>query len=443
MLFRKFKKALSIFRNYGTKYLVIQTLNSSLFFFDRLKSFGLRLLLYPFRKIKRALPDRIIARLPLPKAIKAYINPPLTGVRRYIDPEIGIEAFFDALNEKWIRYVILRWFEDLPDWPPNEDIDLLLEDEDIVKIKELFVQSPQTIPCDIFSVSAVSSYNGLPYYPPHIAEIMLQNRVIFKNRYYIPNPEHHFLSLAYHVVFHKAERAGLPLSEHKDNPVKSSDHPYADILTELGKRVNIRFKPTLEAMHFLLEKKKWIPQLDTLRKLSEKSEWLASLLPPSRFDALDGEMLVFVVREWAVNNKLEFIIDFLKKHESFEILKVIKLNKNQQESASLQIRGGEWGRGPYPVNGGKPGVMIVVYDSHPIPVPDAIKAQYPYINNGNVVAKYQIRDEINNSMLQTRWVNCVHSSDDEIEAWEYLKAISSPEIIQEVREELQKHRKYC
>ncbi len=424
------------------QYAMLQVLNSVIYYVDEhLKPLTFHVLLYPFRHVKKALPENVMSFLKQSKRLRRYIDPVPQKVRRYIDPEMGVEAFFDALNQRNVRYVALRWFEGLPEWPANEDIDLLIDDRDFGKLGDLFVRSPETMPCDLFSVTARSSYNGLPYYPPYLASSILKNRVLFKDRYYIPSPEDHFFTLAYHVVYHKAEKSGLPLSEHQENEKGAADHPYAEILTELAQRIQLQVRPTLSDLHDLLDQHDWTPQLDTLRKLAEKSEWLRSLLHANPYKAEDGELLIFIAREWVVeNNKLDFIMKcFQKKSEDFDILKVIKLDEAQRQASSLKIRGGEWGRGPFPVSGGRPGVVIAAYDYHPAPVPEEIHLQYPYITDGNILFKHQVRDEVNNRLLWTRRVNCMHSSDDEIEGWEYLKATCA-ESTQEVREEVQKRR---
>jgi hypothetical protein len=354
---------------------------------------------------------------------------------------MGRKKFFETLNRKKVRYVILRWFEDLPDWPPNEDMDLLIHDDDLGKIGDLFVRYPRAIPCDVYSVTAISAWNGLPYYPPNIANLILCERILWKNLYYIPSREHYFLSLIFHVVFHKADKSGLPISKDTENPMVVSEHPYTETLTKLAEQIGIPFQPNLQDMYVLLKDRGWTPTIGTFRKLAERSKWLSSLLAEKTCDTHDGELILLTVREWAIhNNWMDFIMDWLKKHDMFEVIKVKQLDERQQELASKRIRGGTWGRGPYPVSGGRPSVFIVVYDHNPTPVPEDKKKKFPFIKNGNFFLKDEIRYEINKHLLRTRWVNCVHSSDDEIEAWEDLESISCSELVQDVREEIQKRR---
>ncbi len=421
----------------GLRYQLIQVLNLCITFwlglrkhYRRLRSFCLRVLLCLMKRLNFS-PQWIIDHLPRPRT-----------VRRYIDPKMGRDKFFETLNKRKVQYVVLRWFEDLPDWPPDEDMDLMIDDDDFSKISDLFVRYPRKIPCDVYSVTAISAWNSLPYYPPHIAKLILSERVLWKSLYYIPCEEHYFLSLAYHVVFHKAEQSGLALSKDTVNPVVVSEHQYAETLTKLAGQLGIKFQPNLHYMYLLLKDKGWIPPLGTFRKLAERSQWLRTLLVDKAPDDSDGELIVFTVREWAIrNNWMDFIMDwFEKKRDTLEVIKVKELDEHQQELASKKIRGGTWGRGPYPLSGGRPSIFIVVYDPNPAPVPEDKKKKFPFIKNANFFLKNEIRNEVNKHLLRTRWVNCIHSSDDEIEAWEDLQSISCPELIQDVREEIQKRR---
>src|SRR5690606_30001612 len=55
--------------------------------------------------------------------------------RRYLSPETGFNNFFLSLNDRGIRYVILRWFENIPFMDINEDVDLLVSDEDVEQVQ--------------------------------------------------------------------------------------------------------------------------------------------------------------------------------------------------------------------------------------------------------------------------------------------------------------------
>lgn len=88
-------------------------------------------------------------------------------VRRFVDPALGRLGLFQKLHERNIRYVVLRWFNELPDWPAGEDVDILIDINDLNRIDDLFVRNDQSIPCDVYasSESKGADMKGLAYYP--------------------------------------------------------------------------------------------------------------------------------------------------------------------------------------------------------------------------------------------------------------------------------------
>ena|SRR5687767_15246933 len=56
--------------------------------------------------------------------------------RRFVHAE-RLDRFFTRLNAAGCRYVVLRWFERLPQVETGEDIDLLVRDEDVASLKAL------------------------------------------------------------------------------------------------------------------------------------------------------------------------------------------------------------------------------------------------------------------------------------------------------------------
>jgi hypothetical protein len=55
--------------------------------------------------------------------------------RRYLRPGVTLEALFDELNRRGVRYAVLRWFETLPSVGPGEDVDILVADEDLPHLR--------------------------------------------------------------------------------------------------------------------------------------------------------------------------------------------------------------------------------------------------------------------------------------------------------------------
>jgi len=368
------------------------------------------------------------------------LKPGKTWPRRYLRPGVKLETLFVALKERNVNYVVLRWFDKLPFVDPEEDIDILVADEDLKTLKDLFVYFPGGQAFDIYSTTGKegADYKGIPYYPPQLAKQLLSSRIWKDDLYAVCSEKYHFLSLAYHAVFHKGQTSGLPHAR-ETTPIVA-DHDYAAILSDMahnsmGLNLNMEF----EALFEYLEKNSWIPEADTLRKLAADDAWLYRLLPSENETEAEGELVVFVIREWAYsNNKIEFI----KRHiegADMDILIFHMLDPAEKKRAWQKVRGGKWDKGPYPISGGFPVAFVVCFDYHPRKVTETQQKIHPFIKNANVYLKNNIRDRINCEIPFYKHTNCIHSADNEHEAWEYIKRVL-PERAEKVRGQVELRR---
>src|SRR5690606_27629970 len=195
---------------------------------------------------------------------------------------------------------------------------------------------------------------------------------------------HYFYSLMYHAVYHKGEKSGIPVREGEQPLKEESDDEYAEIVQKMAADNGIQLNEVnLFYFHQLLEEEGWAPATDTMRKLSEgNARWLTSIIKPSadNFEK-DGELMVFIVREWAYQRGLTgFIIDWFEK-SGVNLVKSVELNAEQKKKAAQNRRGGNWGKGPWPVNGGNPSVLLVMYDYHPKALADEKREKYPHVSN--------------------------------------------------------------
>ena len=95
------------------------------------------------------------------------------------------------------------------------------------------------------------------------------------------------------------------------------------------------------------------------------------------------------------------------------------------------VRGGNWGRGPWPISGGPPVAAIVVYDPAPLAVTRKQRRRFPLLANGRLLCKEQIRDAFNEGVPADRHCNVVHSSDNGREALDYLRIVA-PDSVDDV-----------
>jgi hypothetical protein len=289
------------------------------------------------RMLRKA--NRRIIRFSWLQALINRVLPCPQMVHCYIDPAVGIEEFFTILNRRGVRYTVLRWFEELPSLQKGEDIDMLVHDDDIGKIKDLLVVLPTGVPCDIYSVSPLSgtSYcKGIPLYPSHLAQEILETSIMYKDTYRVPDLKHHFLSLAYHAVYHKPEESGLAHSKDEVAAHSNEERSYGKTLVTLGKRLGLNILPDLQSLRELLTEHGWAPRMDVLRRIAGGSPSLIALAAESSThrllpkDTLRYAFDVHGVRVLIESNSASFI-DYVRRDFCF-------FHKPQQNRDSAHVR---------------------------------------------------------------------------------------------------------
>ena len=363
------------------------------------------------------------------------------SARRYLSPEVHIDDFFKRLNTEGLEYAVLRWHQEIPFSDIDEDIDLMVSDESIERVQEMLEEKVGIVPFDVYSVGGLpeSAYKEMAYYRPHLAQQIIEGRELWDNRFFIPNQWHQFLSLMYHAVYHKGENSGLPII--KGGVGKgNADHDYQRILQQLAVNNGLVFENlNLTDCHLFLEQQGWAPATDTIRKLSKGSgKWLESMIKANElnFDK-QGELMVFIIREWVSSKGMNGFIAEWFENAGLNVVTLIELDAEQQKKAAQNLRGGNWGKGPWPVSGGNPAAMLIVYDYHPKPLNGGAKKKYPHVSNEHYLLKDKLRREINLTLRKEEQTNGIHSSDDEIEALEYIQAVV-PEVLGEVEATIKK-----
>ena len=196
---------------------------------------------------------------------------------------LSIQGLFDALHERKASYVVLRWFDGLPHGDPEGDIDMLVADRDMAAIADLFEHNPEAVQCDVFSVSGLpgSRYRGMPYLPPEKAAPVLTRATLFKGTCMVPSPEDHFLTLAYHTIYQKGLRSGLPTSQPGMAPKAAPGHDYAGTLRTLAQAAGIDVEISLEGLDRYLQERGWRPSSEVISKLAMHNIWLAARIGQS------------------------------------------------------------------------------------------------------------------------------------------------------------------
>lgn len=375
-----------------------------------------------------------IASPELPRSVGPASGKP----RRRLKPEYSVKDFFHHAHKRGLSYVVLRWFEDLPAYDTDGDIDILIADEHLADFESFFVKATKGgARFDVYTVGGLSGtrYRGFPYYPPEFAQRLLDTRIIRRGNIPVPNDEMHFYSLAYHTIYQKHRRAGIPLDPNDDDYQKNPKHDYLGTLKDLGKRIDVSFEGTVRGLHGALVDYGVAPSVDTLRKLDVPERWLSVLFRDAWTIADDvAGFNVFVVRATAYRAGRTDEVCELLEESGFEIVFKHVLSPEEEAVARLHIRGGNWGGiTRFPGDAGGPAVLIGTYDPDPIPVPRQATVKHPGLENYRLQkAKRFIRHGMNRDVPQDQWCSHVHSADGTFDAVSTLLHVA-PGLLDEVK----------
>lgn len=419
-------------------YLRDKALNKLVLFREKHSSYVNRLVSFARRNMPETVKKRIKSSPLKPhyERIRKILIKPKKSPRVFIKEGISRTKFFDILHERNVKYVLLRWWQDYPEIPEGEDMDILIPDNDREKLDDLvvFYDNGTGLKCDIYTIEGgnYGSHKNLPYFQSNLAHTLLETRVIYKG-IYVPAPIPYFASLAYHALFHKGINSGLPGFS---NLISDLEHNYLKILEDLVKELKIEVDLTVVGIFSWLKIHNFAPAEDTLSKLVEIIPELNFLQPPLYSDIRGGDLIVYILRKRLVEeNYLETLVEFFKKEFHFDIIDVRILETHEKFTCSRQIRGGKWDRGPFKYSGGQPEAFVIAFDYQPWPLSDEdAKKQTRMTNRNNPNAKYAFRDIINQNRKNNNY-NGIHSADNEHDAWFYISLLGNDyhnKIIKEV-----------
>ncbi|MFO0788377.1 MAG: hypothetical protein U0805_02900 [Pirellulales bacterium] len=359
---------------------------------------------------------------------------PYNAVRRFVPHRFGIDGLLQQISHTAPRHAVLRWFEQLPQVPAGEDLDLMVSDDALDAVRKLCDDGPGIQPIDLYSVTGLpgADFRSMPYYPPHLAEQLLDHAASHHGLCRVPSPREHFLSLAYHVLYHKGYDSGLPANATMPGDRRRADHDYVAILKRLASACGTTVEITLEALDSHLDIAGWRPPHDMLIRLARRNRWIKSLLKKHDTPTIaDDRIAVFLVREEALRRGGVARAAQLIEHFGFEIRATETFDRTRVPALARTLRGGNWGPGPWPTSGGPPVAAIVAFDSAPITPTPKQRKKFPFIANARLLCKEQLRDAFNDGYPQDQHCNVIHSSDNGREALDYLRIIM-PERIEAV-----------
>ncbi len=251
----------------------------------------------------------------------------------------------------------------------------------------------------------------------------------------VPRKETHFLSLAYHAVYHKGPASGVPEAERPRSTTRKAEHDYEQILRQAAAELGLHVAITRDGLAEFLSERGWQPPRDMLLRLGKRNRWVRQWQCAEPEQPGERGLVVFLLRQEGMQRgglaKLEELLTCV----GFSIIKSKVLAPGELRHVAHNIRGGNWGRGPWPVSGGPPAAVVVAYDPIPQQLSRRQRKKFPLADNARVLKKSDIRDAFNADLPAEQHCNVLHSSDNSAEAWEYI-ALAMPEAEVDIRHQL-------
>lgn len=369
------------------------------------------------------------------------------SARCWIPADLGVESFFFKLRDLDVSYVVLRWFENLPEMQAGEDIDFLVADEDVSKFLNLLDRRNKSgIPVDIYTPSGIHNtlWNQVAYFPNQMSNAILESRAENSRGISVPNHYWHAVSLAYHVVYHKGYDSGLASSSGTVRTSGHVDHDYDQAIRSAMDKIGVKLRTTnLDELEDFIREQGCQPPFHLEEFISRRNEFVhESLTKRLRCkDEFFHSLAVFMVREKAkerVGEIREILIN-----DGFEVVIDAALDSDEVERVVPLSRGGNWGRGPFAKSGGKPSHVFVTLDVFPQPPRETDLEAELFIGNRRVsVTKEKIRQSIWDSLSYIDRFNPLHSIDNGLGVKEFLIGLFGietwRETLEKARSELQK-----
>jgi hypothetical protein len=254
------------------------------------------------------------------------------------------------------------------------------------------------------------AFGDMPYMPPAFAQAVLDNAGSGNIRR--ASARDTFLAGLYRALYLTPYRTDADIME-----VFPGISPSQAARIMASRRMT---GPALPMWMRFLDAQNWRPPLDMLERIGCWNPWVAELLRAEGnwLGAETPGLTVFYIRQVAIDQgKLDLITSQLG-HAGFTILPVPDLAGDQLAEIARHVRGGNWGRGPYPRSGGVPGQIVVGFDPAPIiPDPDLL-GQFPLLDNARVqIAKQEVRDAVHAGLPRRARYNAMHSTDNAVQAW--------------------------
>lgn len=317
-----------------------------------------------------------------------------------------------------INYAVLRGIDRIEAGAAVKDIDLLVSDQDLPKLRELLSQEIGLVPLDVHTESGIDghSFESVPYFEPQFARRILDSAQLRESGFRAPSPKYQYLSLIYHLIFHGKSRHIPPETTMLDETTFGRPHHYKD-LVQLAQQAGMPIPTSFDDLDNALQRNDAFPSKDLIGFYARRNPFVARRYLGRKF--LRPGLATFFVRDFGYHELLiETVREALEKE--YCLLAEGPIDTQTQRSIIHKARGGNW-RDETSKQLAEPIYWFLCFDEHPIAPTGRLRRKYPNLDNERTARiKYHIRNQTAARIGVSR---VVHASDNSDEAYEHIQAI--------------------
>jgi hypothetical protein len=321
-----------------------------------------------------------------------------------ISSGIGVAGLLDFLRTEKIRYVVARFYDQLPALPADDaDLDLIVDHRDADCVKSFLTDNPGEVPVDIYTDNG-TDYHGMSYIPPKKAKEILERAIKGPGNSLIPSKQDALDLIIYHAVYHKGYISRLPRLNNS-NPKQLNENKYLRVIDVLRQDLGVEVGNTLEEMDYYMDLVGWRPAIDTLAKIAQWNEWVRDYHMSSKTSLVP--LYVLILKEGLNGTNKEVLLKEKCREEGLKLLEEKELLGEIKEQAISELRGGVWNdslKNISEVPNFYPYKILVFWDTYGRDI------------GGIAKVKGSLRQ-----LVDTRNTSLVHSSDNYLESLDYIR----------------------
>lgn len=320
-----------------------------------------------------------------------------------------------------IDYALLRSVERIEANDTFKDIDILVSDADLPRLREKLGREAATFPLDVYTETGTDGhdYRTAPYFIPGMARRMLATAVARPSGIRVPCAKWQYLSLAYHLVFH-GKSGRIPPGTEAIGPETWGPARHHTNLVRLASDAGFPTPNTFTDLDLHLREHDAFPGRDLIGFYARGNPFVADRYV-NRGRAQAG-LATFFVRDFGDGvEPVRRVSAQLEKH--FRILAHGPVNSENCAPIVSLVRGGNW-HDPARKVFAVPIYWFVCLDEHPVLPTGRPRRKYPNLDNQRIADfKHHIRKQAAERTGEP--TRLLHASDNTDEAIEHVQAIGA------------------